>query len=413
MNDLTLRRAKPGEKTIRLRDERGLYLLVQPNGSRLWRMDYTLDGTRRTMSLGQYPDVGLAAARERREAVRVLVAAGIDPIEDREEKKAERARKKLNTFEAVAAEWLKAKMAGWVPEHAHNVRRSLECDVFPMIGARPIHELTAADVVAVLRRIEARGATDTLKRVRQRVSDVFIHAIAMGLIVSNPAQDLYKVVKAHRSKRRPALRAADLPEFFIRLDAVRLSMPVKNAIRLQVLTFLRPGELRAACWREIDLDAALWTVPAERDRSRDMKGMKMKEEHLVPLSRQVVAIFRELQAYSGAGELVFPNRNDPRRPMSDGTVNSGLRAMGYEAGQVVGSGFRATATGALLEMGFRRDVVDLQLSHRERNEVFGAYSYQVQYMDERVRMMQAWADHVDRLCAGADVVELEQYRRTV
>jgi integrase len=194
--------------------------------------------------------------------------------------------------------------------------------------------------------------------------------------------------------------------FFIRLDAVRISQPVKLALRLLMLTFVRPAELRGASWAEFDLDTGVWVIPAIRDRSRGLLGMKMKEEHTVPLSRQAIEILLELKDYSGYRELVFPNRNDPRRPISDGTLNSALRAMGYDSDQATGHGFRATATGGLLELGFKPEVIDRQLAHRERNQVFGAYSHMAEYMTERRQLMQAWADYVDSLVAGANVIQI-------
>lgn len=408
LTDTAVRQAKPAEKDRKVSDERGLYLLIRASGSKLWRLDYRFEGIRKTLALGGYPDVSLASARRLRDQARELIAAGADPSQARKDEEAAKRIAKENSFEAMSRAWHKLHEAEWVAQHAVRIIRSLEADVFPILGSKPVSEITAVDVLAVLRKVEARGAADMVKRLRQRIGDVFMYAIATGAATSNPAEGLHKAVTPYRATRRAALQAADLRDFFIRLEAVRLGLPVKHAIRLQVLTFVRPGELRCAMWSEFDLEAGMWIVPGERDRSRGLVGMKMGETHHVPLSRQVVAILAELRNYSGHGDLVFPNRNDPNRTMTNNTVNAGLRAMGYTSAQVSGAGFRATATGALLELGYRPEVIDRQLSHRERKEVFGAYSHQVQYLPERKKMMQEWADHVDRVCKGTDIVQLKK-----
>jgi len=408
LTDTAIRQAKPQDKAYKLADERGLFLLVQLTGSKLWRFKYRYQGKEKLLALGKYPDVGLAAARKLRDAARERLAAGEDPGAAR---KATRQAAKVaadNTFEATARAWWEKWRTNRTEGTADGAIRSLELHAFPRIGAMPITAIGPVDVLDLLRKIEAKGSTETLKRVRARIGEIFIYAIANGIATSNPAEGLHKAVKPHTEHRRPALRASELREFFIRLDAVRISQPIKLAIRLLVFTFVRPGELRCAQWPEFDLVASVWTVPAERDRSRGLVGMKMKEEHIVPLSRQAVEILRELRDHAGGSDLLFPNRNRGGRPISDGTINSALRAMGYQANEVTGHGFRATATGALLELGFRPDVIDRQLAHRERKQVFAAYSHHAQFLPERTKMMQAWADHLDRLCRGADVIEINR-----
>ncbi len=397
LTDVAARNAALREKPYKLSDEKGLYLLIQPNGSKYWRLKYRFGGKEKVLALGIYPTVGLKEARHRRADAQKLLDQGTDPSETRRVEKIARHVSGNTSFKSVALEWFEKKRHEWVPTYAAKVLESIEKDLFPSLGRRPVSEITTAELLTTLRKIEARGALETLKRIRQRSSDIFLHAIATGRVESNPANGLHKAVKVASQKRRSALRPNELRDFFIRLEAVRLTRPIKTAVRLLILTFLRPGELRSACWPEIDFETAQWTVPGERDRSRGMVGMKMKETHVVPLSRQAVALFKELSENSNRHELVFPNRNDPTRPMSDGTINSALRAMGYSHDQVTGHGFRATATGALLELGFRPEIIDKQLSHRERNEVFGAYSHQAEYMAERRRMMQAWADYLDSL----------------
>lgn len=409
LTDVAVRTARPTDKPLKLADGRGLFLYVSPTGGKLWRLKYRVDGKEKLLSFGKYPQVSLKEARARCAAAHDLLAEGTDPGVKR---KAEAAARKLagaNSFEAVARLWFAKQKPSLVATYAEKIIRSLEVDAFPVIGKRPINEIRPPEVLAMLRKVEARGALETLKRVRQRCADVFTFAIASGLReAENPVTGLEKTLKTARATHRASLPARELPEFFIRLDAARISLPVKLAVRLALLTFLRPGELRCARWQEIDLDAGNWNVPAERDRQRGLIGMKMKESHLVPLSRQAVDVFRQLQDYSGGHDLVWPNRNDPRRPISDGTINSALRAMGYGAAEVSGHGFRATAASALAEMGFRKEVIDRQLSHRERNQVLAAYVHQAEYEEERRRMMQHWADCLDAWKTGAKIVPLKK-----
>lgn len=398
---------EPTEKAYTLADEKGLYLQITPAGSKLWRLKYRFGGKEKLLALGEYPQLSLAEARDHRDQARKLLAAGTDPGEHKKAMKLAKAAEAANSFEAVARQWHAKVKAGLVPEYADKVLRSLELDVFPVIGRRPVAEIRPPEMLAMLRKIEARGALETLKRVRQRCADVFTFAIACGLRESeNPVTGLEKTLQTAKVRHHPALHVRQLPDFFLRLEIVRVSEPVKLAIRLAVLLFLRPGELRSARWQEIDLDSATWIVPGERDRKRGMTGMKMKEAHVVPLSGQAVEIFRRLQPYSSSGELVFPNRNDPTRPMSDGTVNSALRAMGYAGDEVTGHGFRATAASALAEMGFRKEVIDRQLAHKERNQVLSAYMHQAEYLEERRQLMQTWADYLDSLTNGAKVIPL-------
>lgn len=395
LSDMAVRSAKPTDRPQKFFDGHGLFLLVTPAGGKLWRFKYFFSGKEKLLALGKYPQITLKEARTLSEDARKLLAHA-DPGEQR--------KAGANTFEAVARRWFARQQKSLVARFATKVIRSLEADVFPVIGDRSVNEIKPPEVLAMLRKIEARGALETLKRVRQRVADVFTFAITEGLREDvNPVTGLEKALQSAKAEHRPSLHSRELPEFFIRLDAARISRPVKFALRLSLLTFLRPGELRCARWQEINLDTATWVVPGERDRTRGLVGMKMKEDHLVPLSRQAVEVFRDLQAYSGDGDLVFPNRNNTDRPFSDGTINSALRAMGYSTAEACGHGFRATAASALAEMGFRREAIDCQLSHRERNAVLGAYVHMAEYVDERRRMMQHWADYLDSLEHGGTI----------
>ena len=412
LSDATIRSAKLQPKAYRLFDGNGLYIEVQPTGSKLWRLKYRFNGKEKRLALGKYPETTLKEAREGKDTARKLLAMGIDPSAQKKAQKAAREAENENSFESVARRWHQKIKSELVPLYAEKIIRSLEQDVFPTLGNTPINDISPPEILAVLRKIEARGSLETLKRVRQRCSDVFTFAIAEGVRnTENPVTGLQKALKTAKAKHYSSLHVRDIPELLIRLDAVRISAPIKHAIRLAILLFLRPGELRSARWEEINFDTATWIVPAERDRSRGMIGMKMKETHIVPLPRQAVAIFRELFMYSGHGELVFPNRNDRTRPMSDGTVNSALRAMGYAGNEVTGHGFRATAASALAELGFRKEVIDRQLSHKERNQVLAAYVHQAEYENERRQMMQKWADHLDKLAKGKNVTPLIQKRK--
>lgn len=390
--------AKPTTKRQRLWDEKSMYLEVTPSGGKLWRLKYRINDKEKHIPLGRYPDVSLEEARTARDAARKMIAQGVDPAAERKAKKAALKTASNNTFEGVARAWFAKIKDNLVPEYADKIIRSLEKDIFPQLGTRPINEIRPPEVLAVLRKIEARGALETLKRVRQRCCDIFTFAIAAGLReAENPLTGLEKVLKVAKVKHRASIPDKSLPEFFLRLDASRIGLPVKRAIRLSVLTFLRPAEIRGARWEEIDFKNKSWLVPGQRDRSRKLLGMKMRRPHLVPLSKQALAIFKELQKYSGDGELVFPNRSDHSRSISDGTINNALKAIGYSGEQLTGAGFRTTAASALAEIGFRKEVIDCQLSHQEKDQVLAAYVHQAEYKTERRKLMQKWADHIDQL----------------
>ncbi|NJD25624.1 MAG: DUF4102 domain-containing protein [Betaproteobacteria bacterium] len=407
LTDKAISNLKAGPKPYRVADSGGLYIEVRSDGAKYWRTAYRFASKQKTLALGVYPAVGLKEARRRRDDAKELLEQGIDPGQKKKTDKLIAASAAANNFKAVATAWHQKVSPNLTPEYSAKVLRSLEVDVFPALGHRPVGDIRPTEVLATLRKIEARGALETLKRVRQRMSDVFTYAITSGLReAENPVTGLEKALKTRKAAHYPSLHVRQMPTFFIRLEAARISLPVKLAIRLATLLFLRPGELRAAHWSEIDLDSATWIVPGERDRARGMTGMKMRDAHVVPLSRQAVEIFRQLLPYSGHGELVFPNRNDPKRAMSDNTINSALRAMGYAGNEVSGHGFRATAASALSEMGFRKEVIDRQLAHKERNQVLAAYVHQAEYIEERRTMMQAWADHLSALESGANVVPI-------
>lgn len=397
ISDLEARKAKPKDKPYKLTDERGLYLLVNTNGGKLWRMNYRLDGKQKTLAFGAYPDVSLAQAREKREAARRLLAEGIDPTEHRKTQERATVERATNSFEAVAREWVAKFGPTWEPAHAAKVARRLELDVFPWLGARPIAEITAPELLSVLRRIEARGAMETAHRARQNCGQVFRYAVATGRAERDPSADLRGALPPTRVKHRSTItEPAEIGALLRALWSYRGSYVTRAALQLAPLLFVRPGELRKAEWSEIDLDRAEWNIPAAR--------MKMREAHLVPLAVQSVAILRDLHPLTGTGRYVFPSPRTGERPMSDNGVLSALRRMGYGKEEMTGHGFRAMARTVLDEvLGFRVDIIEHQLAHTVRDPLGRAYN-RTKHLDERRRMMQAWADYLDGLREGAKVL---------
>lgn len=364
LSDTRIKQAKPSERPQRLADERGLYLLVNPDGSRWWRLDYRFDGKRKTLSLGVYPDVPLKLARERRDAARNDVAAGIDPSAKRKATK----QAPVSSFEAVAREWFDKFKPQWVDSHAEKIIRRLERDVFPWIGARDIKAITASDLLTVIRRVEARGAVETAHRALQNCGQVFRYAVATVRADRDPTGDLRGAIPSSKGKNHAAItEPARIAELLRAIDGYVGSLATRSALRLAPLVFVRPGELRRAEWAEIDLDAAEWRIPASR--------MKMKQAHIVPLAPQAVAILRELQPSTGAGRYVFPGARSPTRPMSENTILAALRRLGYANDEMSGHGFRAMARTVLDEvLGQRVDWIEHQLAHAVKDANGRAYN---------------------------------------
>jgi integrase len=395
--DPTIRNAKPREKPYKLGDTGGLYLLVNPSGAKWWRLKYRFGGKEKLLSLGVYPEAGLKQARAKRDEARKQLAAGVDPSAARKAAKA--ARGGEDSLEAVAREWHRKYARLWVPSHAEKIIRRLERDVFPWLGARRVGVVTAPEILAVLRRIESRGALKLAHRTHQNLGRVFHYAIATGRAERNPAIDIRGALPPGKEKHHAAI--TDLKEIgaLLRaLDSYQGSLVTQCALRLAPLTFVRPGELRKAEWSEFDLDAGEWRIPAER--------MKMRAVHIVPLSHQAVASLGELHPLTGSGRYVFPGLRTPTRPMSENTVNAALRRLGYAKDEMTGHGFRSMASTLLNEQGWPRDAIERQLAHAERNAVRAAYNY-AEHLPARRRMMQAWADYLDGLKNGvAEVVPL-------
>ncbi len=382
-----VRNAKPKAKAYKLTDGRGMYLLVKPDGARWWRFDYRrpVIAKRNTLSLGTYPDVSLKKARVRREEARALLTDGIDPGDQRKAK----AEAEADTFEAIAREWHAKHAPNWSADHADRIMTRLEKDVFPWIGRKPIANLTAPDVLGILRRVDARGARDTAHRVHQHCGQVFRYAVATGRASIDPTPALRGAIPPTRTKHHASITDPDrVGELLRAIDGYQGSNVTRAALQLAPLAFVRPGELRQAEWSEFDLDKAEWRIPAER--------MKMNAPHIVPLAGQAVAILRDLAPLTGSGRYLFPGLRTRARPMSENTVNAALRRMGFDRDTMTGHGFRSMASTLLNEQGWHRDAIERQLAHAERDAVRAAYNY-AEHLPERRKMMQAWADYLDSL----------------
>jgi integrase len=394
LNESRIRAAKPKEKPYKLRDGRGLHLLVTPMGTRLWRLRYRHAGRESMVSLGSYPDVSLKLARERRDDARKLIAVNVDPASQR---KAEREGI-ANTFKAIADEWIvKQNFAPKTLEKAEWTFRDL---LYPYVGSRPVNAITAPEVLSVLRRLEERGKHETAHRTKQRASQVFRYAIATGRAERDPTVDLRGALAPIVVTNRAALTDPKAVGALLRaIDGYAGHPSTEYALKLAPLVFVRPGELRAAEWSEFDLDAGEWRIPGAR--------MKMGELHIVPLARQAVELLRKLQPITGAGRYLFPSLRTPSRPISENTLGAALRRLGFSKDEMTAHGFRAMASTLLNEEGYAPDVIELQLAHAERNDVRAAYN-RAQRLADRRKMMQAWADYLDGLRAGSNVVPLKR-----
>lgn len=368
-------------------DGGGLYLEAKPNGGRYWRLKYRFGGKEKLLALGVYPEVSLKDARQRRDDARRMLAAGDDPGELRKAAKAKAQHEAATSFEAVAREWLGHQSTRWTAGTLDAIRTSLETHVFPTIGTKPTAQLRPGEVRDIIKAIEARGAAETAGRVLQRIKAVFRYAVVHDLIESNPMLDLQpgELLKPRQVRHRAALADKDLPAFLAILDAYEGDPTTVAALRLLMLTAVRPGELRGARWSEIDIEAAVWRIPGER--------MKMKTPHTVPLSRQALELIERQRAISGGGELVFPSPFYPDKPLSENTLNSALARMGYK-GEHSAHGFRALFSTVANECGHDPDVIERQLAHIERNEVRAAY-HRSTYLEARAALMSWWADYLD------------------
>lgn len=397
LTDTAIRSTKPIDKPIKLADGGGLYLLLNANGSKWWRLDYRFAGKRKTLSMGVYPDVGLKDARAKRDTARKLLADGIDPGEQRKAQKAASIERAANSFEVICREWLEKWGSTVVPAQKVKATARLEKNVFPWLGGRPIAEITAPEVLSVLRRIDERGARYSAHKVKSEISQCFRYAIATGRAERDPCPDLRGAIPPVKTQHMAAItEPTAVAELLRAIDAFRGTFVVKSALQLAPLLFVRPGELRKAEWSCFDLNKGEWRYFVT----------KTKTEHLVPLATQAVNILRELHALTGNGKHVFPGR-DPQKWMSDAAVNAALRRMGYDTKtEITGHGFRAMARTILHEeLHQKPEVIEHQLAHKVPDALGNAYN-RTKFLKERVTMMQIWADYLDHLKAGATIIPL-------
>jgi len=389
-----VKQAKPKEKTYKLSDGKGLNLEVRSNGSKYWRLYYRHQDKQKTLALGVYPVVTLSEARKQAlEAKRVLYN-GIDPnIYKRQVK----ALSRKNTFKLISEEWHKKESGHWSKSHTERVMHSINVDAFPYLGDMSISDIKTKDVLYVVRKIEERGALDVANRVKQRIGSIFRYAIQVGYVESNPVDALRNVIHTRKIQHRKSLKLDELPAFLNALDDYQGYLLTRYALQIITNTFVRPGELRSAEWKDIDLENSIWRIPAEK--------MKMNEEHIVPLSKQVIELFGLVGELTGKYDLVFPGTRDYRKTMSENTLTYAIRKrLGFDA---TAHGFRTTASTILNETGYRVDVIERQLAHGDRNKVRAAYN-RSQYLAERTEMMQWYSDYLDGVKAGASIVSINR-----
>ncbi|MFZ2541813.1 MAG: integrase arm-type DNA-binding domain-containing protein, partial [Gallionella sp.] len=407
LSDPAVRKAKPGFNPItksettnayKLADGGGMYLEVMPTGSKYWRLKYRFGGKERRLAFGVYPDVSLAQARDRRDDARKLLASGIDPGAVKQAQKVASVALTENSFEVIAREWFVRHAPNWKENHSSKIIARLEKDVFPWIGARPIAEIAAPALLAAIRKIEARGALETAHRALACCGQVFRYAVATGRAERDPTGDLRGALPPVKKDKHFAAitEPKKVGELMRDIDGYSGSYIVKGAFKLSPLLFVRPGELRKMEWAELDLDKAEWIIPADK--------MKMGVTHIVPLAKQAVAVLREMLPLTGRGKYVFHGERDHDRPMSDNAIRSALRRMGWANDEMTPHGFRAMASTILDNMGYKQEWLERQLAHEEPNKIKAAYKREAwrMYLTERTAMMQAWADFLDSLKAGAE-----------
>jgi integrase len=392
LTDAKVRNAKPKEKAYKLSDGEGLFLNVMPSGSKYWRMKYYYAGKEKLLAIGVYPHVTLSQARAKKAEAKALLSQNKDPSFQKQEEKQERNTKANNSFEAVAREWHSKKSVAWDKKNAWIIMRRLETDIFPKIGNRPISEITAPELLQVLRMIESRGAHEVAHRNAQVCGQIFRYAIVLGKAERDPAADLKGALTTPQQQHFSHLHAEELPAFMQTLQQYHGDPITRLALQMLIHTMVRTTELREAKWEEFLLDRAEWRIPANR--------MKMKETHIVPLSPQVLALLEQIKQYSGGSEYLFPNINKQgakkqNEVMSNNTMLFAIYRMGYK-GRTTGHGFRSTASTILNEHGFRSDVIERQLAHAERNKIRAAYNH-AEYMKERKAMMCWWSNHLEEM----------------
>lgn len=390
LTDVKVRSAKPEDKAYKLTDGEGMHLMVHPNGSKYWRLQYRFDGKQKTLALGVYPEITLSEARQRRDEAKRQIATGTDPSEQKKVDKQLRQTLVDNTFKAIALEWHEYKRPNWSKGYAEDLMEAFENDIFPDIGKRPIAEIKPLEMLTSLRKLEKRGVLDKLRKIRQACNQVFRYAIVTGRAENNPASELASALPPPKSTHYPHLLPDELPDFLRALSTYSGSKVTQLATRILMLTGVRTIELRQAEWKEFDFEKGLWEVPKER--------MKMRRPHLVPLSNQVIDALQQLQAVTGRYNLVFPGRNDITKPMSEASINQVLKRIGYH-GKATGHGFRHTMSTILHEQGYNTAWIELQLAHVDKNTIRGTYNH-AQYLEQRRGMLQWYGDFIDGLEHG-------------
>ncbi|UYU30650.1 tyrosine-type recombinase/integrase [Siccibacter colletis] len=398
LTDTAIRKLRTTDKPFKLGDSAGLYLLIKPNGSKLWYMKYRIDGKEKKLAFGPYPDVSLLTARQLRDSARIKMRAGVDPAVDK--KIAQQNKENGQTFRQIAMNW-HADHRRWSAHYATTIQRRLEMYVFPDIGDRYIDQIVTEDLLFTLRKVENKGFLEITARLKNYVTEIMRYAVKKQLIKSNPALDLDGEFTPPETQHYPALPLEKLPELLSRTDNYSGRLLRRYALKLSLLLFVRSSELRFARWSEIDRQQKLWIIPEEREQIENVRfshrGTKMKTQHIVPLSDQAMAILKQTEALSGHLAFVFPGEYDQDKCMSDNTINKALRVMGYDTRkEICGHGFRAMACSALSESGlWSKEAIEKQMSHQERNSVRAAYIHKAEYLEERTNMMQWWADYLD------------------
>lgn len=389
LTDIIAKNAKPQKTQFKLFDEKGLFLLVTPNGSKYWRMKYRFDGKEKLLSFGTYPETSLKEARNKRDAARKQIQEGCDPSQEKKLAKLARLINSENSFENVAREWHEKQNQRLTAKHSKTVLKRLETDMFPLLGSRPINQITAPELLVTIQKIEKRGAIDLAHRAMQTAGQILRYAIATGRAQRDISADLRGALTVRKKVNHANLKEDELPEFLQKLSNYEGDLRTKIALELLVLTFVRTGELRGAKWQEINFKSTEWHIPAER--------MKMREKHIVPLSKQVVELLHQIRTLHNNPDFVFPSHTNPNNSISENTLLYAMYRMGYHS-RATPHGFRATASTILNERNFRSEVIEKQLAHGERNKVRASYNH-AQYLPERKEMMQWWADHLQKIRA--------------
>lgn len=389
LTDIKIRNLKPDNKAYKATDEKGLYLLVNTNGAKYWKFKYRYDGKEKKLSFGSYPEVKLSDARRKRDEARALLADDIDPSVHRYERKLARQLGAINSFELIALEWHAKNISKWTPKHGERILIRMQKDIFPWLGNRPIAEIKAPELLKAIERIQKRGAIETGHRALQSCSQVFRYAIVTGRAAYDISVNLRGALQPVKSNNHASITDPKaIAELLRAINCYQGHFVTQCALRLAPLVFVRPGELRQAEWSEFKIDEAEWHIPASK--------MKMREKHIVPLSKQAIAILEEIYPLTGNGQYVFTSVRTPNRSMSDNTILGALRRLGYTKDEMTAHGFRSMACTLLNEQGWNRDAIERQLAHAERNSIRAAYHYS-EYLPERRKMMQAWADYLDEL----------------